>query len=346
MASTTANRVALLSGSTTRLIIFVGLPFWLIASAIRILTVPSRKPSILWHQAAIVATALIFYVVAMRWGWSRERAAATSLLQLAVLALFCLVAHAVLRLGDLGGEVELATIFDYLLSYAFGLALMVGIRNTIALREAQLERAALRASAMRSHLYALRMQMNPHFAFNTLNSISALLEVDTRRARKLLHSMSDLFRSTLAASKQEAHTLGNELAIANDYLTIQAARSDSRLRFEVYADTDTLRYQIPSLLLQPLVENAAMHGRADDRHTLRIWLRAWTAAAVGGQLRLWMEIGNQSSGPLITTERGGGYGLANTEERLNTRYGVAATLRLERPDVGTFVATLGLPATI
>lgn len=345
MATNAVDRAAWLTDSTTRLVLFVGLPFWFCTSAIRTLTAPLRGPALLTQQGAIITAALVLYVFALRWGWSRDRIVSASLLQVGGLCVFGLVAYTISRLLFARTDVELATALNYALSYCFGLALMVGIRNTIALREAQLERAALRASAMRSHLYALRMQMNPHFVFNTLNSISALQETDTRRARELLHSMSNMFRSTLAASRSESHALGAELAIAREYLAIQAARSDSRLCFDLHADTETLVYQVPSLLLQPLVENAAMHGRSDDRHTLRIWLRAWSAAAVGGKLQLWIEIGNQSSGRMASGELGGGYGLANTEERLATRYATAATLRLERPDVGTFVATLSLPAT-
>jgi LytS/YehU family sensor histidine kinase len=263
--------------------------------------------------------------------------------QLLLAILFAVGIQPLLRLGGREPTAPLRNSLDYVLSYGFGLALILIVRTNLKLRELQLLRAALESGAMRAQMHALRMQLNPHFAFNALNSVAALLDRDPQRARGLLMSMSELFRRTLATANVEQHALAAELAIAESYLAIQRERFGARLSYEFQIDADTKTCSIPALLLQPLVENAIVHGVADDRHQLRVWLRAWIASGHDSPARLWIEVGNQSSGPIPKANKGNSLGLGTTQQRLQTAYGSLGNLQVQQPDLGTFVALLYLP---
>lgn len=260
-------------------------------------------------------------------------------------ALFALSIQPVLRMAGRNPTAPLLTTLDYLLSYGFCFALILIVRSNLKLREMQLARATLETAAMHSQMQALRMQLNPHFAFNALNSIAALLDREPQRARNLLMSMSELFRRTLATANTEQHSLDAELGIAKNYLAIQRERFGARFSYELQIDPETRFCVVPTLLLQPLVENAVIHGVADDRHQLRIWIRAWIAGGRDAALKLWIEVGNQSSGSILQTHRGSGLGLSTTQRRLQTAYGVRSDLRVLQPDLGTFVVMLNLPVS-
>ncbi len=233
---------------------------------------------------------------------------------------------------------------EFLPPYFFGLALIAGVHISHALHRSELERANLRSAWMHARLQALRMQLNPHFLFNTFNTIATLLDANPQpaRARTLVLALSDLYRRTLVAAEREWMPLEDELALANDYLRIQAARFEGRLSYEIVCSPDLRRERVPALLLQPLVENAATHGSADDRQSLRIWIRIERRDHTFGESALHVEFGNATDGALGAS-RGAGIGLRNTRTRLSTCYGGRAQMEARATQPGSFVAAISIP---
>jgi LytS/YehU family sensor histidine kinase len=181
--------------------------------------------------------------------------------------------------------------------------------------------AALEAELTRSKLDALRTQLRPHFLFNTLNTISVLMTADAAKARRMLLQLSSLLRRSL---DEEAHevTLRQELEFLNDYLEIQRVRAGDRLNVQIEVDPSVLAERVPAFLLQPLVENAIVHGRSrDGSNAIRL-----SARRDGDMLRVCLE----DDGPGVSADEPNheGVGLRNTRDRLRHLYGSRATVEL------------------
>jgi two-component sensor histidine kinase len=201
-------------------------------------------------------------------------------------------------------------------------------------REAELE-----ARLAQARLQALRMQLNPHFLFNTLNSIASLVH-EQPRAEEMIEALSDLLRLTLTASDRAEVTLREELQFLDRYLLIERTRFGDRLAVEKQIDVGTLEAIVPILLLQPLVENAVKHGIENQIAPGLIRLLVERA---GPELRL--EVcdngpGLEASGEGSLKE---GVGLSNTRARLHELYGPAATLDLRPGLAGGLCAQIRLP---
>jgi len=169
---------------------------------------------------------------------------------------------------------------------------------------------ASQVSAREAELRALRAQLNPHFLFNSLNSINALIGADREAARRMCEGLGDFLRRTLQLGSREAVTLGEELALIDRYLTIEQVRFGDRLRLERAIDPATLDCLLPPLLLQPLVENAIKHGVADrlDGGTVRL-----ASELRAGQLIVTLENPVDVDAP---ARPGEGLGLENVRRRL------------------------------
>jgi sensor histidine kinase YesM len=173
--------------------------------------------------------------------------------------------------------------------------------------------------AATAQLAALRAQINPHFLFNSLNSIAQLIQVDPAKAEACVERLAEIFRYLLNRAEQEFVPLAEELQVTNAYLEIERARFDDRLRVETTIDPRALRQLIPNFVLQPLVENAVKHGlsRKVGPGTLRI-----AAELEGETLRLVVGddgLGMSSSVLAQVFERG--VGLRNLRSRLERLYG-------------------------
>lgn len=192
-------------------------------------------------------------------------------------------------------------------------------------------------TAREAELRALRAQLNPHFLFNSLNSISALTGPDPEAARRMCQLLGDFLRTSLALGARERVAFIDELALAERYLAIEQVRFGPRLTVEKRIETAAERCLVPPLLIQPLVENAVKHGVADriEGGTVSI-----TARRVGGQLEV--EIENPRD-PEAPARRGQGLGLENVRQRLDaldpTRTRVAVVSEDHR-----FRVTVSLPA--
>lgn len=189
-------------------------------------------------------------------------------------------------------------------------------RPVHALETRQRELADLAASAQ---LAALRAQINPHFLFNSLNSIAQLIHVDPDKAEVCVERLAEIFRYLLRRSEQEFVPLAEELAVAEAYLEIERARFGERLHVDLSVDSDSLRQRIPSLILQPLVENAVRHGlaRKIGVGTVRIG-----AATKAGILTITVDDDGVGMSPAtLATVFERGVGLRNLRARLEHLYG-------------------------
>jgi len=191
-----------------------------------------------------------------------------------------------------------------------------------ALRERELRTSRLETELARAELSALRSRLHPHFLFNTLNAITVLMEEDRDRAREMVLRLADLLRHTLRADGREVVPLAEELATTRRYLAIEEVRFADRLRVEVEVPDDALGVGVPTLLLQPLVENALRHGLAPSPGPGTLAIRA---ARENGCLHLEVE----DDGVGIPSRPARGVGLSVTASRLLHRYGDDHALDLE-----------------
>jgi two-component system LytT family sensor kinase len=181
--------------------------------------------------------------------------------------------------------------------------------------------AALEAELAQSKLDTLRSQLRPHFLFNTLNAISVFVIEDADKARQMLLHLSTLLRRSL---DEEAHevALRQELAFAENYLEIMRSRFGGQLMVRIAIDPTVLDARVPAFLLQPLLENAIEHGKADDNRTTI----ALSATREHDHLRVTLEDAGPGVGDGTMAREG--IGLRNTRARLHHLYGVAASVEL------------------
>jgi len=193
-------------------------------------------------------------------------------------------------------------------------------------REAERATQASQALAKEAELRALRAQINPHFLFNSLNSISALTSLDPARARTMCVQLSDFLRLTLGLGERSSVSLAEELVLLRTYLDIEQVRFGRRLQVDWEVDETLAGLELPPLLLQPLVENAIKHGLAQvaEGGTLRI-------LAERGEAGIRLQVQNPRD-PDVVPQPGLGLGLKAVRERLVGRFGDRARLEVEATD--------------
>jgi signal transduction histidine kinase len=227
----------------------------------------------------------------------------------------------------------------YLGALAAGFAREYFIRDQVNERQAvelQAQAARLEAQLSGARLDALRMQLNPHFLFNTLHAISALVERDPAGVRKMIARLSELLRHTIDSRAPDEVPLREELAFLRRYIDIMEIRFQGRLRVRVDAANDTLEALVPDLILQPIVENALEHG-------------ATRAEGIGEVVILARRAGDdvvlsvRDNGPGLSGTPESGVGLANTRARLAQLYGSEASLTLTAAPEGGTLAEISIP---
>lgn len=199
-------------------------------------------------------------------------------------------------------------------------------------RQLELRESQLEAQLTRAQLDALRLEIQPHFLFNTLNSIAALIRVhDHAGALSMLLGLSDLMRTTLDEPAGHLAPLGQEMQLIRRYVELQRVRFGDRLQVAYHVDPASDAIDIPTLLLQPLVENALRHGLAPQARPCHLAIGA--SIQNRDQLRLWVTDDGPGVPAGFDVSRDAGTGLRNTRARLERLYGGAATLSV-RPNAG------------
>lgn len=225
---------------------------------------------------------------------------------------------------------------NFLLQYGFGLALITGFALYRRYRNAELQVAALERLSSAARLSALRLQLSPHTLFNLLNTIRGQIGWDPAAAQQLVLQLSDLLRRLLNAGEREFSLLADELQFVRLYLGLQHSRFPDRLRITLPAPDAVPALWVPSLILQPLVENAVAHGMVGHDGLVRVSVEV----AVDGDV-LVLTVVNDMGPPAPPGEDG--IGLRNVRERLAAHFGDRASLRTESAP-GSWRATVVLPA--
>jgi len=232
---------------------------------------------------------------------------------------------------------------DYPLIFGMGVLLYllaVGFHYVLLAVEASREAEArvMKASVLArdAELRALKAQVNPHFLFNSLNSISALTASDASKAREMCILLGDFLRRTLGLGEKGSIPLEEEISLIHAFLAVEKIRYGARLRMEENIEKDALDAQVPPLLLQPLVENAVGHGIANLVEGG--WIRL-SAQALNGDLDIVVE---NLFDPDAPPRRRSGVGLANVRQRLEARYGNRAKFAAGI-DGSTFRVSISLP---
>jgi signal transduction histidine kinase len=198
-------------------------------------------------------------------------------------------------------------------------------------RSAELERGRIEAQ-----LKLLQAQIEPHFLFNTLANLDALIATDPKRARVMLAHLNDYLRATLAAARKAHSSLGEEFALLRNYLEVLSIRMGPRLQFELALPEPLAAREVPPMLLQPLVENAIKHGLEPKVEGGKVRVSASEASG-----RLVLEVADNGLGQ--PASGGAGVGLANLRERLAAAFAGAATVQAGANPAGGYTVTLTLP---
>ena len=213
----------------------------------------------------------------------------------------------------------------------------LALAYSIAVQEQERQAAALALKAQEAQVRALRFQINPHFLFNTLNAIAALVRDAPTRAEEMVVQLSDFFRRSLAVNPMEDVTLAREVDLQSLYLEIERTRFPDRMRFDVELGEGSAEARVPALLLQPLVENAVKHGVARSEAPSCIRIRGRRDREM---VEIIVENDAAGAGPSL---RGEQVGLRNVLERLRLRFGDEASLSAIELAGGGFRNTLRIP---
>jgi two-component system, LytTR family, sensor histidine kinase AlgZ len=312
-----------------------------------------------WLQATALAVAVfLFYALLCLSAWYPCRATPlgrvtfirlllTHLIAAAIMSFVWIQAGRALAYAILGPEKfdalrqfqpQLSSIFTigvllYLLSVAFHYVLIA----MEASREAEARAFETSVQARDAELKALKAQINPHFLFNSLNSISALTSIDPSRARDMCVLLGDFLRLTLGLGEKTSVRFSEELDLLQKYMAIEKVRFGARLTMLEEIEEDSKSCLLPPLLLQPLVENAVKHGIACLPEGGQVRL---AAQRQNGRLSILVE---NSWDPEAPPRRSGGLGLKNVQMRLEARYGKDASLRVNN-EGELFQVSLSLPA--
>jgi two-component system LytT family sensor kinase len=316
-----------------------------------------------WLLYALLTPAV--FVIASTWPLARPHLFRRAILHLCASLLFCAAwagAGTVLKalvdpqsLAASGGA-GIYFVSWIFITLPFGVAVylaVVGIEHAIRYfveaREREIQLARLSEQLSGARFAALQAQLNPHFLFNTLNTIAVLVRDGDKTAARIVEQLSDVLRRTLTRHRTAEVPLAEELELVRQYLAIEQARFSDRLRPRFEIDETVLSAAVPGFALQHLVENAIRHGIAkrSDAGRVDVVARLLLRAESRGDRDV-LELSVTDDGPGIDPEAAAavGHGLENTRERLRALYGDRASLVVRRSAVeGTIgtIATLRLP---
>lgn len=220
-------------------------------------------------------------------------------------------------------------------------AVYLAMGNAREVREAERLASRYAQAAQDAELRSLRYQVNPHFLFNTLNSLSSLVILNQNvRAEAMIQSLSTFYRNSLSSDPLEDVTLTEETDLQKLYLDIEMVRFPQRLRTVIDIEPALAHFHVPALILQPLVENAIKYGVSNSTRPVTVRIKAHYHE------NYVVIIVEDDGEPLTGSERlyGGGIGLPNVRDRLEARYGNTARLETMTKAAGGFIAVITLPA--
>ncbi|MBV6403513.1 MAG: histidine kinase [Flavobacteriales bacterium] len=231
-------------------------------------------------------------------------------------------------------------ILSRFMEYGVLMGVLVALDNARVMRERETQVMRLQNELQTSQLNALRKQLQPHFLFNTLNTVSALMDQDSGRARTVLSRLGQLLRITLDKERRDRVALAHEIDHVGHYLGIEAVRFQDRLRVTYDIPAACADAEVPSMILQPLVENAIKHGPGFSSDRVDI---AVTAERHNGDLRIAVRDNGRGCPDVESATAGSGIGLRNVRERLRLLYGEAAQMHVSSPGGKGFSVQLTLP---
>jgi two-component system sensor histidine kinase AlgZ len=226
-----------------------------------------------------------------------------------------------------------------IITWAFILPALIvqGLRDRA--HEAERRLAEERQAALRAQIEAIQSRTNPHFLFNAMNTVANLIHEDPKLAERTLERLADILRYALRQSRLEEVPLEQEVAMLEDYLEVQRARFGDRLRYAIEIEPGLKAAKLPPFLLQPLVENAVLHGIAERPGGGAVRL---VVKRRGGRVEL--RVDDDGPGPGASTRRGTGTSLDDLRRRLTLLYGDASHFATRANELGGFTVEIGIPA--
>jgi len=233
-----------------------------------------------------------------------------------------------------------SAIFDRTLEYWVIIAIFLGIDYQRKFRSKQLELAQMENKLSDAQLRALRLQLQPHFLFNTLNTISSLMEINIKNAQKIVVKLGNLLRTVLDKNKRQQVLLKEEVEFIRSYLDIEQVRFHDRLTIDYEIEEECLSCYVPSMILQPLVENAVKHGFSKKAEKGRIEIgikkrnrKVFFSVADDG-------LGSDMAASALLSN---GLGLRNVKDRLELIYGDQADFNIEASFQKGFKVSFSIP---
>ena len=326
-----------------------------LATAISYIPFRHMRGAVIYKVALFFTAFLASFVVraSCRFLWRKSFRLATALVVSVLLSYFlgvlCTVVSALVSLHfdtptvALSWSLVAAEAFEATIVLVAWSAFYFGIKHYGTVEEQSSRLLAFEATAREAQLQALRYQLQPHFLFNTLNAISTLVvSKQPEHATEMLAKLGDLLRNTLSFPEIHVVTLREELAVTEEYLSIEQVRFGPRLAVFFNVSPQAYAAQVPRFLLQPIVENAIRHGVACCPKGGEVIIRA---LAIAEQLRIEIENDRVSQGTPQAKERGEGVGLANTRARLETLYGARGNITVSYLQNNRFLVSIQFPLT-
>ena len=206
-------------------------------------------------------------------------------------------------------------------------------------RKDQLDRLKMETNIKELELKTIKSHINPHFIFNSLNSIRALVDENPQRARRAITELSNILRSSMQAEKSETVPLEKELDIVKDYLALEQMRFEERLRVEMDIDESALQQPVPPMMLQTLVENAIKHGISKQ-------MKGGIVKIISDFRENFHELAVQNTGHLNGGTKHGGFGISSTQDRLGLLYGDRASFEIQQVNPELVEARVLIPVSL
>jgi LytS/YehU family sensor histidine kinase len=324
-----------------------------LATAISYIPFRHMRGQVIYKAALLSTTFLATFVVRAlcRFLWRKSfRLAPALVFSVAlsyILGVLCTVGSALVSLHFESPSVALswslaaAEAFEAAIVLIAWCALYFGIKYYGTVEEQRGRLLAFEATAREAQLQALRYQLQPHFLFNTLNAVSTLVvSKQPDQATEMIAKLAGLLRNTLSFPATHVVTLREELAVTEEYLSIEQVRFGVRLTVSLNVSPKAYEAQVPRFLLQPVVENAIRHGIARCPNGGEVAIRA---SAVAEKLLIEIENDRPSQGTPQPGERGEGVGLANTRTRLETLYGTQGSITVSTLQNNRFLVAIQFP---